>query len=383
MESTLSTVLAATLEPVLRPDDFGLACARGGFHIDPWRPVNHAVITHAHGDHARTGSKTYYVATEALSIMKQRLGHDSKFIHHPYGHKFKMGETIVSFHPAGHILGSAQVRVEYDGKVWVASGDYKRAADPTCAPFEVVPCDVFITEATFALPIYRWEPGSHTAREVLSWWDQNARENRPSLLFCYSLGKAQRLLGELYQLDKTRQAYLHGAAVSLTNLYREAGIEMIDTHPVSEEPKTKKFGGELILAPPSAHRSLWMRRFKGADTGFASGWMRVRGARRRNGYDRGFVLSDHADWPDLLRTVKDTGARYILPTHGNSEVLSRRIIELGLEAQPLNLTAYDSDESEDAGEGTENKVEARESESDSGARESEPDSGARESETTP
>lgn len=333
-------------ESLLRPDDFGLACARGGFHIDPWRPVRHAVITHAHGDHARIGSEIYYCATEALGIMRQRLGPDAKFVTHPYGQKFNLGETTVSFHSAGHILGSSQVRVECEGRVWVASGDYKRAADPTCAPFEVVPCDVFITEATFALPIYRWEPGEQTAREVLAWWDQNARENRPSLLFCYALGKAQRLLGELGRLDPSRQAYLHGAMLPLTKLYREAGVEMLPTQAVSETSTTQTFNGELILAPPSAHRSLWMRRFKGADTGFASGWMRVRGARRRNGYDRGFVLSDHADWPDLLRTVKDIGARYVLPTHGNSEVLARRLIELGLEAQPLGLTAYDSDEDE-------------------------------------
>jgi putative mRNA 3-end processing factor len=349
--------VSTPFEPLLRPDDFGLACARGGFHIDPWRPVSRAVITHAHGDHARSGSQIYYCATEALPVMKQRLGAFAKFITYKYGEKFKLGDCTVSFHPAGHIFGSAQVRVECDGRVWVASGDYKRAFDPTCAPFEVVECDVFITEATFALPIYRWEPGEHTAREVLAWWDQNARENRPSLLFCYALGKAQRLLAELYRLDPSRQAYLHGAMLSLTNLYREAGVGMLETTPVSETSKTQKFGGELILAPPSAHRSLWMRRFKGADTGFASGWMRVRGARRRNGYDRGFVLSDHADWPDLLRTVKETKAGFCLPTHGNSEVLSRRLIELGIEAQPLGLTAYDSEE-EDSGGGAENAAEA-------------------------
>lgn len=342
--SKLVSSFESSRDSLLRPDDFGLACARGGFHIDPWRPVEHAVITHAHGDHARSGNKIYYCATEALGIMKQRVGQNSTFIHYPYGKQFRLGETAVSFHSAGHILGSSQVRVEHEGRVWVASGDYKRAPDPTCAPFEVVRCDVFITEATFALPIYKWEPGAQTAREVLEWWDQNARENRPSLLFCYALGKAQRLLGELYQLDPSRQAYLHGAMLPLTKLYREAGIEMLQTTAISDTAKTHKFGGELILAPPSAHRSLWMRRFKGADTGFASGWMRVRGARRRNGYDRGFVLSDHADWPDLLRTAKDTGAKTILPTHGNSEVLARRLNEMGFEAQPLNLTAYDSDD---------------------------------------
>lgn len=343
--SELSQYLKSDTNPdLLRVDDCGLFCEAGGFHIDPWRPVSHAVITHAHGDHARYGSKLYYCVKENLPLLQVRLGEQAKFKTFAYGEKFKLGGATVSFHPAGHILGSSQVRVEYEGRVWVASGDYKRAHDPTCAPFEVVPCDVFITEATFALPIYRWDSGEKTAKEVLKWWDENIKENRPSLLFCYALGKAQRLLSEIHHLDPNRHAYLHGAMLGLTKQYREAGIEMIPTTPVAEASKTEKFGKELILAPPSAFRSLWMKRFKGVSTGFASGWMRVRGARRRKGYDRGFVLSDHADWPDLLRTVKETGARLILPTHGASETLSRRLIEMGLEAEPLGLTAYEAEE---------------------------------------
>ncbi|RYZ70078.1 MAG: ligase-associated DNA damage response exonuclease, partial [Proteobacteria bacterium] len=291
-------------------------------------------------------------------LLQTRLGIDSKFEVHPYGEKFKIGNATVSFHPAGHILGSSQVRVEYEGKVWVASGDYKRAHDPTCAPFEVVPCDVFITEATFALPIYRWDSGEQTAREVLKWWDENIKENRPSLLFCYALGKTQRLLAEIYQLDPNRQAFLHGAALNLTRQYREAGVEMIATSPVADVPKTEKFGGELILAPPSAFRSLWMKRFKSPSTGFASGWMRVRGARRRKGYDRGFVLSDHADWPGLLSTARDTGAQLILPTHGASETLSRKLIEMGLQAEPLGLTAYENEEQEESRDEKSNAAES-------------------------
>jgi putative mRNA 3-end processing factor len=332
--------------PLLRLDDRGLYCERGGFHIDPWLPVEKAVITHAHGDHARSGNKKTYCANEGLAVMRHRLGQDEPLNGIPYGEVIEIGETQVSFHPAGHILGSAQVRIECDGQVWVVSGDYKRAHDPTCAPWEVVECDVFITEATFGLPIYKWESGAETARQILEWWDGNIRENRPSLLFCYALGKAQRVLAEIHALDKTRHVYTHGAVESLTEVYRKQGIEMVPTSLVGEVTKGKNFGGELILAPPSAYRSLWMKRFKGADTGFASGWMRVRGNRRRKGYDRGFVLSDHADWPDLIRTVKESKARVTLPTHGSVDVLARYLNEIGHKAIPLNLAAY-SGEAED------------------------------------
>lgn len=329
---------------LLRVDSCGLYCAAGGFHVDPWKPVPVALITHAHGDHARSGSQLYYCTQEGLAITKHRLGTQANVRGVPYGETFQLGDAKVSFHPAGHILGSAQVRVEHEGKVWVVSGDYKRDFDPTCEPFEVVPCDVFITEATFALPIYRWKTGAETAREVLDWWDENRKEKRASILFCYALGKAQRLLAELYALDSTRQAFFHGAMQPLTKLYRESGIQMLASELVSEKPKGHDFAGELILAPPSAYGSPWTKRFKDADTGFASGWMQVRGERRRRGYDRGFVLSDHADWPSLLRTAKETGARLILPTHGSTDVLSRYLNETGFEAAPLHVTAYSDEE---------------------------------------
>ena len=333
-------VSSSTSNSLLRLDDRGLFCARGGFHVDPWQPVERAIITHAHGDHARAGNTIAYCAEQCVPVLRHRLGPDEKIQGVPYGQKFSLGDAKVSFHPAGHILGSAQARIECDGQVWVVSGDYKRAHDPTCAPFEVVECDVFITEATFGLPIYKWESGAETARQILKWWDENIRENRPAILFCYALGKAQRVLAELAQLDKTRQIYTHGAVESLTQVYRAQGIEMLDTQLVGETTRGKSFAGELILAPPSAYRSPWMKRFKGADTGFASGWMRVRGNRRRRGYDRGFILSDHADWPDLLRTVEDTKARVTLPTHGSVDVLSRYLNERGQKAIPLHLAAF-------------------------------------------
>jgi len=323
--------------PLLSPDDRGLYCAAGDFHIDPWRPAERAVISHGHGDHARWGSASYLAAAPSIPILRRRLGAGARITGVPFGERVEMGEVTVSFHPAGHVLGSAQVRVERRGHpedVWVFSGDYKRAADPTCEPFEVVPCRTFITEATFALPIYRWDSGAEVAREILAWWQANGAAGRASVLFCYALGKAQRILGELARLtDKT--VFVHGALEPLNECYRQAGAVLLPTRPVGETVRGQSFAGELILAPPSAGGSSWMRRFGATSTAFASGWMRVRGTRRRRGFDRGFVISDHADWPDLLRTIAETGARRVLTTHGASESLARYLREGGLAAEPL------------------------------------------------
>lgn len=326
--------------------DKGLYCPPGDFHIDPWRPVPRAVLTHGHADHARPGSDEYLAAKSGLGILAHRLGAKSKLTGLEYGEQIRIGDARVSLHPAGHVLGSAQVRVEAGDGVWVASGDYKRDADPSCEAFEVVPCDTFITEATFALPVYRWPDGASVAREILAWWQANAAEGRSSLLFCYALGKAQRLLAELARLTD-RTGYLHGALVPLVEVYRQAGIRMLETEPVSEQGAKADFSGELVLAPPSAAGSPWMRRFGRHSAGFASGWMRIRGNRRRRGYDRGFVLSDHADWPDLLRTVEETGASRVLVTHGRSDVLVRYLQEnLGIQAEALE-TAFISDPADD------------------------------------
>jgi putative mRNA 3-end processing factor len=324
-----------TSSPLLRTDDCGLFCEAGGFHIDPWKPVPRAVISHGHGDHARWGSEAYLAAAPSLPILRRRLGAGARIEGVPFGEVVRMGEVAVSFHPAGHILGSAQVRVERGGEVWVFSGDYKRGADPTCEPFEPVACHTFITEATFALPIYRWRPAAEEAADVLAWWRGNGEAGRASVLFCYALGKAQRLLGELARLTD-RPVYVHGAVEPLNECYRQAGVIMLPTVPVSEAAKGQPFAGELVLAPPSAGGSTWMRRFGPASTAFASGWMRVRGTRRRRGFDRGFVISDHADWPDLLRTIAETGAERVLTTHGYAEPLARYLRERGLEASPLS-----------------------------------------------
>ncbi len=317
---------------VLTLTSAGLYCPAGDFHVDPWRPVPRAVITHGHSDHARPGHGGYHAARAGEGVLRRRLGGDLPLTSHDYGERFRLNDALVSLHPAGHVLGSAQVRVEVDGEVWVVSGDYKREDDPSCAGFELVPCDGFVTEATFALPIYRWDPGPLVVADILAWWDRNAAAGRTSVLFCYALGKAQRLLAEIgARVD--RPVMLHGALVAMVEAYREAGVSLAPTMPVSAAPSGERFRGELVLAPPSAGATTWMRRFADPATAFVSGWMRVRGQRRRRGYDRGFVLSDHVDWPDVLRTVRETGARTVLCTHGYADTLARYLREeAGLDA---------------------------------------------------
>ncbi len=323
---------------LIRATDTGLACAAGGFHIDPWRPTETALVTHAHADHARPGSGVYYAAAAGVGLLRKRLGDQADIRPVDWGERLTFGDTVVSFHPAGHVLGSAQIRVESDDGVWVVSGDYKRDPDPTCRPFEVVPCDTFITEATFALPVYRWRPGSATAAEIHDWWQGNRAQGRPSVLFCYALGKAQRVLAELMaRTDAT--VFVHGAVEALVEVYRQAGIGMLPTEKVDLRQK-RDYAGELVIAPPGAAGTTWMRRFRSASTGFCSGWMRIRGQRRRRGYDRGFVLSDHADWPSLLRTIEETGASRVLATHGHTDALVRLLRERGVDAAALE-TAYE------------------------------------------
>ncbi|HIK57408.1 MAG TPA: ligase-associated DNA damage response exonuclease [Synechococcales cyanobacterium M55_K2018_004] len=315
----------------VRPE--GLFCEAGGFYIDPWRPVELALVTHAHSDHARSGSRQYVATAVSEGVLRKRLGDRIALRGVTYGEKLKLGNTWVSFHPAGHVLGSAQIRVEHQDEVWVISGDYKRGADPTCEPFEIVPCNTFITEATFGLPIYRWQSGSEICRQIYEWWQSDPE--RPSLLFCYAFGKAQRVLSELRHFTDS-PVYVHGAIHALTQIYRQMGVPMVQTIPASEMPRDYKFKGDLVLAPPSGHRSSWMKRFPQPQTAFASGWMAVRGARRRRGYERGFVLSDHADWPSLVQTVQQTGASTVYVTHGQTETLSRYLREVHqISAMPL------------------------------------------------
>jgi putative mRNA 3-end processing factor len=312
---------------VQRPE--GLYCPAGGFHIDPWRPVERAVITHAHADHARAGHGHYLAAEAGAGVLRERLG-AIDLMTLPYGRRIEHHGVSVSLHPAGHVLGSAQVRLEREGQVWVASGDYKVAADPTCAPFEPVRCDVFITESTFGLPIYRWSPDAQVFAGIDAWWAANAREGRASVLACYSFGKAQRILSGIDA--SIGPIVVHGAVEPLNRAYRAAGVGLPATRRLEDVADRADLRGALVLCPPSAVGSAWMRRFGESRTAFASGWMQLRGARRRAGYDRGFVLSDHADWPGLLSAIRATGAPRIIVTHGSSAALVRHLGEQGLQA---------------------------------------------------
>ncbi len=318
------------------PTPQGLYCPPGDFHIDPSTPVARAVITHGHADHARPGSREYWGSAAGFGLLRERLGLGAKINRLRYGETFTLGEARVSLHPAGHVLGSAQVRIEAQGQVWVVSGDYKREADPSCAPFEPIACDVFITEATFALPAYCWPDPTEVAREIHDWWQQCKRDGQCALLCCYSLGKLQRILAELLRLTDEK-VYLHGAMARLVKIYREAGIAMLPTDIVTNQPKHFDWRGRLVLAPPGASGTHWTKRFRPLSKGFASGWMQVRGSGRRQQYDRGFVLSDHADWPSLIRTIEQTGAKRVLAMHGHTDTLVAYLRERGIDAAPLNL----------------------------------------------
>ena len=312
----------------------GLFCPAAQAWIDPHRPVTRALITHAHADHARPGCDEYWATTSSAGILRQRLGQSINLRTLNYKQQQQIGNAVVSFHSAGHVLGSAQIRLEVNGEVWVVTGDYKRCPDPSCEPFDPVPCDVLITEATFALPIYRWSDGATLAHSIKEWWQGD--RSRPSLLFCYAFGKAQRVMAELAAIGVDDEVLLHGAVETVTRHYRDLSVPMVPSRPVSELPRKESLAGRLVLAPPSAHRSSWMRRFPAPQTAFASGWMAVRGARRRKGYERGFVLSDHADWQGLIRTVKESGAQRVYVTHGQNDVLARYLNEVeGIQAAPL------------------------------------------------
>ena len=327
----------------LRPE--GLYCPPGDFYIDAWLPVARNVVTHAHADHARPQMGQYHCASPCLPLLQWRLG-EQQFHPHDYGQPFDFGPVGVSLHPAGHILGSAQVRIEHGGRVCGFTGDFKRQPDPTCAPFEPIACDTLITEATFAFPVYRWPPVREVVLQIDDWLRQCSERGETAVLYAYSLGKAQRLLAEMAPL-LAAPAVLHGALLRPVQLYRAAGVALAETEAVADYPNGHDFAGRLVLAPPSAAGSAWLRRFRRAQQAFASGWMQLRGNRRRRNYDRGFVVSDHADWPALLRTVADSGAQRVFATHGNSEVLVQLLQERGLQAQALQ-TQY-GDEDDEAG----------------------------------
>ena len=312
----------------------GLYCSAGDFYIDPWLPVDRAVITHAHGDHARWGSKHYLASREGARVLRTRIGADASIELMEFGETRDINGVSLKLVPAGHILGSAQIRLEYKGEVWVVSGDYKTEPDPTCTPFEPVKCHTFITESTFGLPIYRWCAQEETFADMRAWWRENAERGQASLVYAYALGKAQRILAGVLGAD-IGPVYTHGAVERLTQDYRDSGITLHATTPVASLPKGTDYAGSLIVAPPSAAGSTWLRRFGDVSTAFASGWMLVRGARRRRSLDRGFVLSDHVDWPALISAIEATGAERVLVTHGYREQVVRFLTERGIASQSI------------------------------------------------
>lgn len=324
---------------VARPE--GLFCEPGNFYIDPWRPVERAIITHGHADHSRTGHGHYLAHRAGEGILRTRLG-DINLQTLPYGEPLVHNGVTISLHPAGHVLGSSQVRLAYRGEVWVASGDYKVEADATCTPFEPVRCNTFITESTFGLPIYRWQPQQQIYDEINQWWRTNAANRRASVLFCYSFGKAQRILSGVD--PSIGPIVCHGAAEPLNRVYREAGVALPPTHLVTEIADKASLKQALVLAPPSAGGSPWIKRFGDYSDAFASGWMLLRGARRRRAVDRGFVLSDHADWPGLMEAIKQTEAQRIIVTHGQIGVMVRWLQQNGLEAGAFRTEYGDEDD---------------------------------------
>lgn len=330
---------------VLSFTEAGLFCEAGGFHIDPWRPVDRALITHGHADHARSGMGRYMATEVAAPVMRYRLG-DIALETVGFGEERRIGDAAVSFHPAGHIPGSAQIRVEVGGEVWVVSGDYKVVADGVSEPFEPVPCHTFISECTFGLPVFNWDTPETVSDEINRWWAANAAEGRFSICGAYALGKAQRILAAL---DTSIGPILtHGAVENTNEVLRGQGISMPETVRVTPETKAKDHPGAFVLATPSALGTSWAGRFRPASTAFASGWMALRGVRRRRAADRGFVMSDHADWTGLNDAIRATGCERVFVTHGYTSVFRRWLEEQGYEAGIVE-TEFGTGDGEDEG----------------------------------
>jgi putative mRNA 3-end processing factor len=331
--------------PLLTLTDRGLYCEAGDFFIDPWEPVDRAVVTHAHGDHASWGSRSYLTSSQGLGVLRARLEPGARIQGIEYGERVSLNGTTVSLHPAGHILGSSQVRIEHRGEVWVVSGDYKTDPDPTCASFEAVRCHTFVTESTFGLPIYRWPSQSEVFEQINAWWQASAEAGETCLLFGYTLGKAQRLLAGL---DPSIGPILtHGAVERMTSAYRDAGVRLPTTRYAGAAERKADSKGGIVIAPPYSSGSPWIRRFAPYTTGFASGWMLVRGARRRRSLDRGFALSDHADWPSLESAIEATGAGTVWVTHGYTGPMVRWLREHGVDALAVQ-TRFEGERDEEA-----------------------------------
>jgi putative mRNA 3-end processing factor len=331
-------------DPLITQTDCGLYCPLGDFYVDAWKGVPRNIVTHAHSDHACPGSERYLTACEGVGLLRHRLGEGVPIDAVEYGEPIDLGPVRVALHPAGHVLGSAQVRIESGGRVCVVSGDYKRQADPTCRPLELLRCDTFVTECTFGLPIFHWAPPARVIEEIHGWWRENIDLERTSILLAYSLGKAQRVLAEVD--PAIGPILLHGAVHAMTGEYRRMGVEFPPAQYATPENARKYRGKALVIAPPGATHSPWARKFAPFSTAIASGWMRVRGIRRRRSADRGFALSDHVDFASLLNTIEETGASEIIATHGYTDALVPLMQARGKQASAF-ATRFGDDEGAD------------------------------------
>lgn len=325
----------------------GIYCKQGDFYIDPWQPVDFAVITHAHSDHARWGSKNYLAQHLSKEILLYRLGAEINLQTIEYNEAVSRNGVKISLHPAGHIIGSAQIRIEYKGEVWVVSGDYKLEDDGVSTPFEIVKCHSFITESTFGMPVYKWKPQNQIFDGVNEWWNKNKEEGKTSLLIGYSLGKAQRLLQNLEH--SIAPVFAHGVIANTNEALIRNGINLFPAQRITKETTKEEVKGAMILAPPSAVGTPWMRKFFPYSLGYCSGWMSIRGAKKRRAADRGFVLSDHADWEGLITAIKATEAENIYVTHGYTATFSKYLTENGWNSREVQ-TLYGGDESVEVAE---------------------------------
>jgi putative mRNA 3-end processing factor len=326
-------------ESWLRPGPSGLYCAPGDFHIDPAGAVPRAVITHGHSDHARPGHAAVLATADTLAIMRLRLGELGQTQALAYGEPLRVNDVTVTLVPAGHILGSAQVVIDYQGQRAVVSGDYKRHADPTCDAFALVPCDLFVTEATFGLPVYRHEPDGREVQKLLA----SLRDfpERTHQIGVYGLGKCQRLIALLRRAGYERPIWLHGALRAMTDYYVSRGFDLGEVPNAADAPD--KLAGEIVLSPPSALGDRWSRRFADPLAGFASGWMRIRGRVRQRGVELPLIISDHCDWPELIRTITETGAGEVWVTHGREEALVHELGKRQIKARALRLVGREDD----------------------------------------
>jgi len=330
--------------PLIEFTDKGLYCRAGNFYVDPWKPVDNAIITHAHSDHARAGSKNYLCHTLCKPLLQMRLG-ENNYQTAEWEEKIFINSVQVSLHPAGHMIGSSQVRVEQNGETWVVSGDYKIEDDGLSGKFEPIKCNYFITESTFGLPIYHWKPQKEIFQNIMDWICRNKELGKTSVFIAYSLGKAQRLMQCLP--GSGLPIYVHGAIWNAHETLTRNGFQLPDVKRINYDTPKENYLGNIIVAPPGAEGSLWMKRFYPYALGICSGWMQVRGTIRRQNADAGFALSDHADWKGLLQAVKETGAQKVFVTHGYQAVFSRYLNEIGIEAAEIK-TEFGNEEEENS-----------------------------------